>query len=60
VTAAPAVRTHVYVTLRWNRFSDRTLVTTTAHTLLTGGAIVIDQRTFGGDDAAFIYEGLVG
>ena len=50
----------MYVTLRWNRFSDRTLVTTTAHTLLTGGAIAIDQRTFGGDDAAFIYEGLVG
>ena len=73
-------------TLRWFRFSDGSLVTTTTHTLPTGGAIAIDPRSvsglsddtqyaviadgtggsitaiveelsFSGGDAAFIYEG---
>ena len=74
------------VTLRWYRFTDGSLVTTTTHTLPASGAVSIDPRTvaglsddtqyavvadgtgggivgiveelsFGGGDAAFIYEG---
>ena len=42
-------------TLRWYRFSDGSLVTTTTHTLPSGGAVAIDPRSVGGlsDDTQY-------
>ena len=42
-------------TLRWYRFSDGSLVTTTTHQLPSGGAIAIDPRTVSGlsDDTQY-------